>query len=169
MKVPMQSPARPFRGVLPCVKFCCAASVPSGGLAHIARLAGLKMAPAARRLRDVSKTRSMRWVVALAFILNVLGSPMAWAHVFASQADHGQATQMAPACHGDATTPADPSPATDLPPCCEGGGCTCAAPALSIFFAADAVRIPHPPFSAPYEPAALPAHPLDNTLRPPIR
>ena len=141
-----------------------------GAVVHISRLTGLKMAPATRRLPDVSKTRSTRWVVTLAFILNVLGSPMAWAHVFDSQGGHGQATSMAPACHGDgATTPADPSPAPDLPPCCDSGGCTCAAPALSIYFTADAVRIPHPPFSAPYGPAALPAHPLDDTLRPPIR
>ena len=124
------------------------------------------MRPAARTLPDVSKTRSTRWVVMLAFILNVLGSPMAWAQVFDS---HGASGAAAPACHGDsATTPADP-PAPDLPPCCDGGGCTCAAPALSIYFTAEAVRVPHPPFSAPYEPAALPAHPLDDTLRPPIR
>jgi hypothetical protein len=111
----------------------------------------------------------MRWVVTLAFILNVLGSPMAWAHAFDSHGDHGRTTQMAPACHGDSSPHGDPSPAPDLPPCCDGGGCTCAAPALSIYFTAEVARVPHPPFSAPYEPAALSAHPLDDTLRPPIR
>ena len=126
------------------------------------------MTPVARRLPDVRKTGSIRWIVTLAFLLNVLGSPMAWAQVFDSQV-HGAATGMAPTCHGDgAASQGDPA-TPDLPPCCEGGSCTCAAPALFIYFVAGTTRLPHPPFSAPYEPAALPAHPLDDKLRPPIR
>jgi hypothetical protein len=117
----------------------------------------------------VSKTRSIKWVVMLAFILNVLGGPMAWAQVFDAQGDQGKAAQSAPACHGENAATPDNSPDPDLPPCCDEGGCTCVAPALSIYFAVDAARVPHPPFSAPYEPAGLPAHPLDDTLRPPIR
>jgi hypothetical protein len=136
---------------------------------HITRATSLKTASGARRLRHVSKTRTLRWVVTLAFFLNVLGSPMAWAQVFDSPVDHGNATQMAPSCHGEGAASTGDTPAPESPPCCDGGSCTCAASALSVYFATDASRMPHPPFSARHEPAALPAHPLDDTLRPPIR
>lgn len=117
---------------------------------------------------DVRNTPCIRWLATLALIFNVLGSPMAWAHAFGAheQADV-PASQMTPACHGAAA--GEPSSVPDLPPCCDGGGCHCAAPALSIFAVVAAGRAPHPPFSAPFESAAQPAHPLDDTLRPPIR
>lgn len=136
---------------------------------HNAHAGDLKTTPAARRLPRVSKLRSLRWVVTLAFILNVLGSPMAWAHAFGTTSGHAT-SQMAPSCHGDDSAKhGDRVPVPDSSPCCDGGGCTCAAPALSIYFLADPVRLPRLAFSAPYEPATLSAHPLDDTLRPPIR
>lgn len=121
----------------------------------------LEMGARGAQASGVRKTSCIRWLVTVALMLNVLGSPMAWADVAASQ--------MTPACHGAEAAAADTGSVPDLPPCCDGGGCHCAAPALSIYSGVAAKRAPHPPFSAPFESAATPAHPLDDRLRPPIR
>lgn len=107
------------------------------------------------------KTRVKWALTALAVLLNLLGSPMAWAQLNAPAADMQT-------CHGhDAPAPGHTAP--DSMPCCDGGGCTCAAPALFVFPAAQPARVSHSPFIAPVDTSAIPAHPLDDTLRPPIR
>jgi hypothetical protein len=119
----------------------------------------------------VKQTRSFRIALALAFVLNVAGSPMAWAHVLgaAFQGAHAPAAAMAPACHGhEAPAPADHGQGSPSLPCCAGGACTCAAPALGALDVPRAVRLPQPSFSAPVAAVALPSQPIEDTLRPPI-
>jgi len=96
----------------------------------------------------------------LAVLLN-LGSPMAWAQTAASDpAD----------CHGhEMAAMGDTAAAPDSMPCCDDGECSCAAPALSIAVALVPARPGNPPFIGLADTSALPEHPLDDSLRPPIR
>jgi len=114
-----------------------------------------------------SGMRSRLAVLLIAALLNVAGSPMAWASLLggagAGPAPH---QELADSCHGQA--PGQPS-APDSMPCCDGGGCYCAAPALSVPIVPATTRLPHPGVSAPFDTSALPANPLDDSLRPPIR
>lgn len=116
----------------------------------------------------------VKWTIsAIAVLLNVLGSPMAWAQWLETdsggQAAYSPEIESAP-CHGHEASAADElASAPGSMPCCEGGSCTCAAPALFIYLAPHLSRAPHPPFIAPFDTSALPAHPFDDTLRPPIR
>lgn len=105
-----------------------------------------------------------RWsITAVAVLLNVLGSPMAWAQWLGASEPAPVTREMAPGqCHGDDTAPSSM-------PCCDGGGCTCAVPALFVYLPGAAARIPHDAFMAPFDTSALPAPPFDDTLRPPIR
>lgn len=109
----------------------------------------------------------VRWsITAVAVLLNVLGSPMAWAQWLGAGAAEPVALAMEMAsspCHGH-EAPSSPAPM----PCCDGG-CSCAAPAMFVYLAGTAVRIPHAAFLVPFDTSALPAHPFDDTLRPPIR
>ena len=118
------------------------------------------------------QARVKRSVFAIAVLLNILGSPMAWAQ-WLDAAPSGEASypvqgDSAP-CHGQETMSADQPSAPGSMPCCEGGNCTCAAPALFIFVAGTDTRAPRPAFIAPCDTSTLPAHPLDDALRPPIR
>jgi len=113
--------------------------------------------------------RSRLAMVLIAALLNVAGSPMAWANLLGGAATETASHQgLAESCHGQAQAPDQPS-APDSMPCCDGGGCYCAAPALSVPIVAATTRLPHPGVSAPFDPSALPANPLDDSLRPPIR
>ena len=119
------------------------------------------------------QARVKRSVFAIAILLNILGSPMAWAQWLdtapSGQANHFADIESAP-CHGHEAAAADqPSSAPGSMPCCEDGNCTCAVPALFIFFAGTSTRAPRPSFIAQYDTSTLPAHPFDDALRPPIR
>jgi hypothetical protein len=108
-------------------------------------------------------------VLLIAVLLNVAGSPMAWANLLAgTAAETASHHEPAESCHGQTQAPDQPS-APDSIPCCDGGGCYCAAPALSVPIVPAATRLPHPGVSAPFDTSALPANPLDDSLRPPIR
>lgn len=118
------------------------------------------------------QARVKRSVLAIAVLLNILGSPMAWAQWLGGEPSGGMSysadIESAP-CHGHETAgTGQPSSAPGSMPCCEGGSCTCAVPALFIFVVEPASRAPRPAFIAPSDTSALPAHPLDDTLRPPI-
>ena len=102
------------------------------------------------------------WSIALiAVLLNAFGSPMAWAQWLDSA---GTADPTPSSCHGHEAPAADEAGM----PCCVGGDCLCAVPALFVYRSSIAARIPHPAFLAPFDTSALPPHPLDDTLRPPI-
>jgi hypothetical protein len=123
------------------------------------------MVPAMRQAR-------VKWLVsAIAVLLNVVGSPMAWAQWLEAESAHTNASSMdaegAP-CHGHDAAAGEQS-APESMPCCDGGGCTCAAPALFVYPAQTTAREVHPTFIAPGDTSTLPAHPFDDTLRPPIR
>jgi hypothetical protein len=123
-----------------------------------------------------------RWsVVLLATLLNFAGSPMAWANVLHDATTAGAvtselATSMAAAsratatddCHGHAQVADAPSQAPDSMDCCDGSGCYCAAPALAVPVI-EPLRPPHLGVFEFFETSALPANPLDDSLRPPIR
>lgn len=110
----------------------------------------------------MKRARTIRLAVALAFLLNVIGSPMAWAQWLGDPpASAMQVAEMAPACHGDEA----PGPL----PCCEDGRCACVAPALFAAALTPAPNDTRPSFVVPFDTSAMPAHPLDDTLRPPIR
>jgi hypothetical protein len=123
-----------------------------------------------------------RWsVVLLATLLNVAGSPMAWANVLHDATTTGAvtselATSIAAAsqvpatddCHGHAQVADAPSQAPDSMDCCDGSGCSCAAPALAL----PVIESPRPPALGVFElleTSVVPANPLDDSLRPPIR
>jgi len=112
-------------------------------------------------------------LVLLLALFNVAGSPMAWANWLGESAPHATAaaaTDAEPACHGHAmASPGQPSPAPDSMPCCQDGHCACAVPALTLPLVLQITRVPHPPLLAGAELSALPADPLDDPLRPPIR
>jgi hypothetical protein len=116
----------------------------------------------------------VKWSIsALAVLLNVLGSPMAWAQWLdtgpASHAAYSTDIDSAP-CHDGEMPPAgEPARDAGSASCCEAGSCTCAASALFVYLAEPASHAPRPPFFAPADTSTLPAHPLDDTLRPPIR
>jgi hypothetical protein len=118
-----------------------------------------------------------RWsVVLLATLLNVAGSPMAWANVLGEAAASEAAISMVGAaqmaatgdCHGHAPGADEPPDAPDSTDCCDGGGCYCAAPALAVLII-EALRVPRPGVFELGETSAMPANPLDDSLRPPIR
>lgn len=105
------------------------------------------------------KFRRVTWLFALLAVLLNLGSPMAWA----------QMAEPEPAeCHGHSMPAADDA-GTDSMPCCEDGSCHCVAPALNVAATFAPASLPNPVFIAPADTSALPAHPLDDSLRPPIR
>ena len=106
------------------------------------------------------KFRRVTWSLALLAVLLNLGSPMAWAEAVVSE--------PASECHGHATQAADED-TSPMMPCCEDGDCSCVAPALSLAAALVPAQAPHPAFIAPADTSALPAHPFDDSLRPPIR
>ncbi len=123
-----------------------------------------------RRLPRVTKTRSFRLALFLALLLNALGSPMAWAQWLGggTHAHAAPASEMAPGCHGhDASSPGHPAKPGTLP-CCDGSGCACAAAALMVRLTVQSIAVPHPLINVPFDTSALPAHPLDDSLRPPI-
>jgi hypothetical protein len=106
------------------------------------------------------KFRRLPWFFALLAVLLNLGSPMAWA-----QMEQPEATVE---CQGHAIE-AEPAADTDSMPCCEDGNCHCVAPALSLSAAMAPAAPPHSSFLTPADTSTLPAHPLDDDLRPPIR
>jgi hypothetical protein len=137
-----------------------------------ARWIALKMTCPACTLPGVRKSRSFRLALALALLLNVPGSPMAWSEwLGAGTMSHGMDTRMESApCHDqESAHEGEPATAPAPMPCCDSGSCTCAAPALFIYVAATITRAPHPPFVAATDTSMLPANLLDDTLRPPIR
>lgn len=114
--------------------------------------------------------RARRVVMVLACLVYALGSPMAWAQWMdtnpAGQAASHADLDGAP-CH-DAPA-AGESSAPDSMPCCDDGSCTCAAPALSVYLSPGAPARLRTPFIAPFDTSTMPARPLDDTLKPPIR
>ena len=117
-------------------------------------------------------SRARALVAAVAILLNLFGSPMAWANVLGGASDAEAPANSAPAmenCHGHAPAPDEPGPAPDSMPCCDGGGCYCAAPALSVPIVVEPQRLPHLGVVVLFDTSALPANPLDDSLRPPIR
>jgi hypothetical protein len=149
-----QCPAGLFPGNLAHVKFCC-----------------LKTAVPARTLVPVKKPRTFRLALALALILNLAGSPMAWAHWLGDGADLASATAQATAenCHGQPAAAGEPAPAPDSMPCCSSGDCLCAAPPLIAALTAATIATQAPDIARGFTSTALPASPLDDPLRPPIR
>jgi hypothetical protein len=123
----------------------------------------------ARTLQAVQRARSFRLVLATVLLLNALGSPMAWAHLLGTGGHaRAAASEMAPTCHDSGASGHDQSAPHSMP-CCDGAGCTCAAAAIVVLDSTQPARIPQATLSAPADTSALPAHPLDDTLRPPIR
>jgi hypothetical protein len=118
----------------------------------------------------VKKPRSLHFALFLALLLNALGSPMAWAQWLGGGMNaHAAATaEMAPSCHGHDAASSGHSAGSGSMPCCDGGGCVCAAAALVVCAALQANDARHPVMNVPHEITALPAHPLDDSLRPPI-
>ena len=117
----------------------------------------------------MKKARSFRFALFLALLLNALGGPMAWAQwLGGGNHAHAAATGMAPSCHGHDAVPSGHSAGSGDMPCCDGGSCACAAAALVVFVTLQTADARHPAMDAPFEMAALPAHPLDDSLRPPI-
>lgn len=115
------------------------------------------------------KSRTFRLALTLALLLNALGSPMSWAHAAGGgTAPPAASDVMAPGCHGHEVPSHDVPDKPGSMPCCDDGGCACAAAPLVMLAAAQAGGIPHPRISVPVDTSALPAHPLDDTLRPPI-
>jgi hypothetical protein len=113
--------------------------------------------------------RSRLAVLLIAALLNVAGSPMAWANLLGgAAAETATHEELADGCHGQAQA-TDQLPAPDSMPCCDGGGCYCAAPALPMPIVPQTTRLPHQGVSAAFDTSALPANPLDDSLRPPIR
>lgn len=101
----------------------------------------------------------VKWVVALiAVLLNLGTGPMAWADLPAPATEN---------CHDAAQSP-NPS-APDPMPCCDDGGCHCVAPALSVPIPAVTTRLSLQRIRGAIDTSALPANPLDDSLRPPIR
>jgi hypothetical protein len=97
---------------------------------------------------------------------------MAWANLLGATDVPGAAATQEPAsqsCHGHAQGPDEPATAPDSMPCCDGGGCYCAAPALTLPMVPETRRLPHLNVFGPFDTSALPANPLDDSLRPPIR
>jgi hypothetical protein len=118
----------------------------------------------------VKQARSFRFALFLALLLNALGSPMAWAQWLeaGTHAHSAPAAEMGTGCHGhDDASPGQPAGPGSMP-CCDGGGCVCAAAALVVFVASQTTDARHPVLDVPLEITALPAHPLDDSLRPPI-
>jgi len=122
-------------------------------------------------------TRKTRlWAVTLAFVLNVGGGPMAWAHLAAGGHCHAapvpaQQAQAAADCpeHHATQSPADSKPAHPLP-CCDGGSCACAVPPAPPAGPSFATADPrHDTSNAAPNARAASSDPLDDTLRPPIR
>jgi hypothetical protein len=116
------------------------------------------------------RSRRAKWTLALiAALLNLAGSPMAWASALGSPSIPDATSTLPPAeesCHGQAE---DQPQAPDSMPCCEGGSCYCAAPAQSVALVAETRRLPAMGANAPFDTSTLPANPLDDSLRPPIR
>lgn len=113
------------------------------------------------------KSRRARWSIALlAVLLNLGGGPVAWAHWLEAAAP--QDTAMPEECAAHAT-PTDAMPDPGAMPCCEGGECNCAAPpAMAAIAPATLAVLPATPPRS-FDIPALPPHPLDDSLRPPIR
>ena len=117
-------------------------------------------------------SRRARWSVAIvAALLNFAGSPMAWAQLLGGTQVPEPASLQPDGdnCHGHAQDLDQPSTAPGSMPCCDGGGCYCAAPALSVPTVSETTHLPHLGVSALFDSSALPANPLDDSLRPPIR
>jgi hypothetical protein len=126
----------------------------------------------ARRLAVVKRPRSFRLVLSLALLLNVLGNPMALAHWLGgggggNHAHAAAVAEMAPACHGHGSS-ADHAARPGTLPCCDGNGCACAAAALVVRVTVQSRGVSAPLMNVPFESPALRAHPLDDSLRPPI-
>lgn len=118
----------------------------------------------------MKKPRSFRLALFLALLLNALGSPMAWAQWLGGGV-HAQTTpavEMASGCHGHDAAAARHSAGSGSMACCDGGGCACVAAALVVFVHPQAADARHPVNDVAFEISALPAHPLDDSLRPPI-
>lgn len=123
----------------------------------------------ARSLAAVNRLRSLRYVLALVLVLNAFGSSMAWAHFLGGGPDsQPAAAEMAPGCHDADTSTSSHSDPGGMP-CCDDGSCTCAAAALLTCGSPTAAHLPPATSMAPADTPALPTHPLDDTLRPPIR
>lgn len=106
------------------------------------------------------RSRRVKWSIAvLAVLLNLGGGPMVWAHALG-----GVAAAETPACHADP----DHTPAPASHPCCDGGGCSCAVPALSVALLPSTTLASRVESIAVSNTSALPARPIDDTLRPPI-
>ncbi len=111
--------------------------------------------------------RSRPVILLIAALLNVAGSPMAWGTPTDAVAETATHEALPGSCHGETQAPDHPV-APDSMPCCDGG-CYCAAPALSVPIVVETTRLPRPGVSAAFDTSALPANPLDDSLRPPIR
>jgi len=117
-------------------------------------------------------SRRARWSIAIvAALLNIAGSPMAWANLLGETRvpEAAAAQPEGESCHGQTQNGHLPATAPDSMPCCDGGSCYCAAPALSMPTLPSTTRLPHLGVSALCDSSTLPANPLDDSLRPPIR
>ena len=117
-------------------------------------------------------SRAKGLVAIVAVLLNLFGSPMAWAQVpgDAARSDTASAMQTASEdCHGHARSAAEQSPAPDSMPCCDDGSCHCAAATVTMPMVTMPMRLPQPTVTCLLDTSALPANPLDDSLRPPIR
>jgi hypothetical protein len=125
-----------------------------------------------RRLVSVKRRRATRLAVVLAFLLNVGGGPMAWAH-WLGGCDGHVAVSAPPTAAQSADCPEhaarDSAPAPGSMPCCNGGACSSAAPALAIVAASVWTRVALVSPVAPVDTPSLPTRIPDDTLRPPIR
>jgi hypothetical protein len=111
-----------------------------------------------------------RWpLVVLAILLNVGGSPMAWAHAFAVPAAMDPEMPSDCAAHAESRITSDGQTSPGTLPCCDGGDCHCAAPPALASPAPSASPSALPAAPPGFLAPALPRLPLDDNLRPPIR
>jgi hypothetical protein len=121
-------------------------------------------------VRGMLSPRAKAAILVLAVLLNVLGSPMAWARWLApdSGANSGQSLGAAAdhcAGHAAQDSPQDPVPL----PCCASGDCQCAAPAMPAAMDCPTWTALRPTIAPCPAGIAVPEDLLDDALRPPIR
>jgi hypothetical protein len=109
-------------------------------------------------------------MLVLAVLLNVLGSPMAWAQWL--EPDSGANGAQSPgagvdhcAGHVSQDSSQDPAPL----PCCASGDCQCAAPAMTTGMDCPTWTALRPTMAPCPAGTAVPEDLLDDALRPPIR